>query len=129
MLGEAVDKAGNKGTTSITVNIDKSAPIVTISANPAFIWPPNKRMVEVMIGGSAGDAMSGLLSLVFKVTDEYGKVEPPIANFGSSILLEAWRNGDDRDGRKYTIAVTAKDLAGNEATASTIVIVPHDQKK
>jgi hypothetical protein len=127
--GEAIDKAGNKATTQVTVNIDKSSPTVSITATPNFLWPPNQKMIDVKIGGSAIDGISGIASLAFKVKDEYGKVEPAISGFGSSIRLEAWRNGDDRDGRLYIITVTVKDNAGNEATASTTVLVPHDQGK
>ena len=127
--GEAMDKAGNKATTQVTVNIDKSSPTVSITANPNVLWPPNQKMIDVKISGSAIDGISGIASLTFKVKDEYGKVEPAISSFGSSIQLEAWRNGDDRDGRLYIITVTIKDNAGNESTASTTVLVPHDQGK
>ena len=33
------------------------------------------------------------------------------------------------DGRHYQIVVSAKDRAGNQASASTVVTVPHDQGK
>jgi hypothetical protein len=38
--------------------------------------------------------------------------------------LQALRNGNDRDGRRYTIEVRATDEAGNEGDASTVVTVP-----
>ena len=36
--------------------------------------------------------------------------------------------GSDLDGRRYEIIVSASDKAGNGASASTFVVVPHDQR-
>jgi hypothetical protein len=46
------------------------------------------------------------------------------------IKSEFFRNllGSDLDGRRYTIAVGAKDNAGNAASKSIAVVVPHDQR-
>jgi hypothetical protein len=41
----------------------------------------------------------------------------------------ASRKGNDKDGRKYTIIVTATDNLGNDITKQIEVIVPHDQGK
>jgi hypothetical protein len=86
-------------------------------------------MVNVLIGGSANDSLSGIASNTFNVTDEYNTVEPVITNFNTTIKLEASRKGSDKDGRIYTISVTSKDMANNETTSSTTVICPHDQGK
>ena len=66
-------------------------------------------MVDVAINGDATDNLSGVESLTFKVTDEYGKVQPTLTDFGSTIKLEASRDGNDKDGRIYTVSATAKD--------------------
>jgi hypothetical protein len=86
-------------------------------------------MVAVAIGGSTSDNLSDIASTIFDVTDEYNAVEPAISDFDTTIQLEAWRQGNDKDGRIYTISVTAKDRADNEATSSATVICPHDQGK
>lgn len=112
---------------AIFERIDFIPPEVNITAKPSILWPPNHKMVNVTVNGSASDQLSGIASISFKVTDEYGKVEPTISKFGDVIQLEAWREGNDPDGRIYTISVTATDKAGNQATASTTVICPHDQ--
>jgi len=126
----AADNANNVETAkNVTLNIDKTKPNVNITATPSTLWPPNHTMVKVTVNGSASDQLSGIAATSFKVTDEYGKVEPTISKFGDVIQLEAWRNGDDSNGRIYTISVTATDKAGNQATASTTVICPHDQGK
>jgi hypothetical protein len=126
----AADNANNVETAkNVTLNIDKTKPNVNITATPSTLWPPNHTMVKVTVNGSASDQLSGIAATSFKVTDEYGKVEPTISKFGDVIQLEAWRNGDDANGRIYTISVIATDKAGNQATASTTVICPHDQGK
>jgi len=124
----STDNAGNiEETKTKAIKIDKTLPVVTITATPNVLWPANNKMTNVKIDGSVADKMSGISDLTFKVKDEYGKVEPNIPGFGSVIQLEASRDGNDKDGRVYTIIVTATDKAGNEATASVTVLVPHDQ--
>lgn len=122
--GEAIDIADNKSTVSVTVNIDKTPPKLSITAMPNILWPPNNKMVNVTINGRAADNLSGIDSLIFKVIDEYGSVQPVITGFGSVIKLEASRDANDQDSRVYTIFVTAKDKAGNGSQASTTVTVP-----
>lgn len=86
-------------------------------------------MINVTVGGLANDNLSGIALTTFKVIDEYKLIEPVILNFNAGIQLEAWRNGDDLDGRLYTISVTTKDKADNQVSNSTTVICPHDQGK
>ena len=129
VTGEAIDIADNKSTASVTLNIDKTPPKLSITATPNILWSPNNKMVDVTIKGEATDNFSGIDSLTFKVSDEYGRCQPAITGFGSTIKLEASREGNDKDGRTYAISVTAKDRTGNESTTSAIVIVPHDQRK
>lgn len=126
----AVDNAGNiEVPKNMKVMIDKTPPVLNLSAGQSILWPPNHKMVDVNIGGGASDGTSGLSSVTFTVTDEYGKVEPEITGFYQSVPLEAWREGTDMDGRHYTITAVATDAAGNKTTASTMVSVPHDQRK
>jgi len=124
----SVDTVGNvEDTHNQTHYVDDSLPVVTISASPTILWPPNHKMKNVLISGSATDAGSGIASVTFTVEDEYNLVEPTLTAFGQIIQLEAWRNGNDMDGRIYTITATATDNLGHVTTALTIVRVPHDQ--
>jgi hypothetical protein len=126
ITGTAVDKAGNAATASVTLNIDKTPPLIgNFAASPANIWPPNLKMVKVLIVGAATDGASGVASTSIKVTDEYGIYNMTVPGFGSAIQLQAWRRGTDRDGRHYTITAVVTDKAGNQATATTTVLVPH----
>ena len=122
---QAVDQAGNvEAAQVIPVNVDRVRPVASISATPSVLRPANGRMVSVLVSGSASDALSGVASTVFTVTDEYGQVQPALGGFGQSILLQASRRASDANGRVYTIAVRVTDLAGNVTTASTRVTVP-----
>jgi hypothetical protein len=42
--------------------------------------------------------------------------------------VEARRHGYDLDGRVYQVVATLVDVAGNTATATAIIRVPHDQR-
>lgn len=125
----AVDNAGNaEAPKTMTVKIDKIPPTLNLSASPNTLWPPDHKMVDVTVGGSASDNLSGVSSVVFNVIDEYGTVQPNISDFNAVIGLEAWREGRDKDGRRYTINAVATDAAGNISTVSAVVLVPHDQR-
>lgn len=108
----------------VTFNIDKTVPQVSIFADPNIIWSPNGKMVPVTITGKSTD--ENLLKTMFNVQDEYNSVEPTLSNFDQTLNLEAKRNGEDLDGRVYTIQAIAEDLAGNKSTATTTITVPHD---
>jgi glycosidase len=133
----ALDNAGNiSALVTAAVNIDLTAPTVSVTANPSSLWPPNGKMVSVTISGAITDGLSGVdpSTAAFNVVDEYGQIQPsgPVSlgsggSYSFTISLQASRNGNDKDGRHYTITVSAKDLAGNVGSAATIVTVPHDQ--
>jgi len=92
-------------------------------------------MVPVRVFGTITDSGSGVdpTKVTFSVADEYGIVQPsgpvslsPDGTYSFTILLQAYRHGGDKNGRQYTITVSARDLAGNLGSASTTVVVPHD---
>lgn len=126
----SVDNAGNtESPHTIGVWIDKTPPEVTITAESSILWPVDKKPVKVTINGTATDAGSGISSKVFTVSDEYNEVKTSLSDFGQAIELIAWRTGDDKDGRIYTIKVVVTDKAGNSTTKETTVTVPHDMGK
>lgn len=102
--GIATDLAGNIATTSLSINLDKTAPTVTI-ATPAegdgFLI-----LADVPAVWLAVDALSGVAS-------ESGTVESGAAIDTSSLGLKSF-------------TVTAKDLAGNLVSAThSYVILSH----
>lgn len=114
---------------------DAAPPVVTASATPSLLWPPNGKAVAVVVRGTISDT-SRIADARFVVTDEYGQVQPAgpivVAADGSYVVsmeLVASRHGSDRDGRTYSVVVIATDSAGNEGSATVSVIVPHDQRK
>jgi type 1 fimbria pilin len=95
-------------------------------------------MIPVTLSGTITDAASGVDagSVTFSVQDEYGAVQPSGAvavgaggQYSFTISLQASRRDTDRDGRRYTVTIRATDKAGNVATASAIVVVPHDRRR
>jgi hypothetical protein len=76
-----------------------------------------------------------------EITDKYHKLNPPpiiktftptpgkTESFDMPVKLEAWRNGDDLNGRVYTIHLTITDDAGNTVAPERYVIVPYDKTK
>jgi hypothetical protein len=131
------DNAGNQEKPhSLTVQMDKTPPVITASTSPSVLWPPNGKLVTVTVSGTMSDNLSGInpSTAVFAVQDSYGLVQPsgpvslsPDGTYSFTISLEARREGQGQNGRLYTIVVSAADNAGNASSAATTVIVPHDQ--
>lgn len=110
--------------------------MINIIATPDTLWPPNGRLVPVTVSGTSTDEDSAVdeSTATYEVIDEYSSVqrrgEVTIASdstYAFTIDLQASRNGNDADGRLYTIIVYAQDNAGNTGSADAYVTVPHDQ--
>ena len=59
---KAKDAAGNVDPTPSEIRfiVDATAPLLKVNApNPSTLWPPNRRMRDVVISGSAADGGSG----------------------------------------------------------------------
>ena len=144
VTGIATDQAGNSASTSLTINIDKTAPLIAtdkpvlliadLSAHNCTLWPPNHKLVEVA-RLKANDALSGLSpeSLSVNGTSNEpddglgdGDSAPDIVINGDSVQLRAERSGTG-NGRVYTITASATDQAGNSAMTTVTCTVPHDQ--
>ena len=115
--------------------LDTTPPVITLSATPKVLWPPNGKRVPVMISGTITDTGSGVNvnSAAYAVKDEYGEVQPrgaitfvPGGAYSFIVLLQASRLGTDLDGRRYTVTVRAKDNAGNGGSRTSVVTVPHE---
>jgi hypothetical protein len=134
IVGVFLDATGYHG--FVATPVPTPPPVITVSATPETLWPPNGKMVPVTISGKITDAGSGVdaHTAAYAVADEYGQVQPkgsvtlrPDRSYSFTIQLQASRNGNDKNGRQYIITVSAQDNAGNTGSAATGVTVPHDQ--
>jgi hypothetical protein len=140
--GTCTDAAGNTSpATSVTVKIDRTPPTVSCSINPSILWPPNHKLVPVTASVTVMDALSGpagfsLVSVTSNEPNERRKHrdrDRDIRGFvigtpDTSGLLRAERS-EHGAARIYTLTYQGLDLAGNAATCSATVTVPHDRRE
>ena len=120
-------------TCSAKVTVRDTIPpqILSLTATPDLLWPPNHRMVPVTIAVQATDNCGPATSKIVAVTSN----EPRSSLQGGpdwlitgdlSVDLRAARfvNGQERS---YEIFVESKDAAGNSSLRSVTVAVPHDK--
>ncbi len=133
-----VDPGSGTGFITITgINgVPQTPPSLSCSATPSTLWPPNGKSVLVTVSGvvTSGTQSMPANGTTYEVIDEYSQVQPSggfvlgsSGQYSFGISLIAARNGDDQDGRKYTIIVSAKDTLGNGIPCLATVTVPHDQ--
>lgn len=131
------DTGGNtvSCTTEITV-VDTTPPvIVSASANPATLWPPNHKMVGVTVHAQVFDACDATTWKITGVTSNEavnahgsGNTAPDWVITGDhTVNLRAERSGNGH-GRIYTISLRATDAAGNLSLTKTVTVtVPKSQ--
>jgi len=133
-IGTAVDLAGNSATALVgNLNIDKTPPSISCTANPSVLWPPDNKLVSVTVSVSLSDSLSGPagFTLVSATSNEPDSGLGDVQGFAAvtastSGQLRAQRLGSG-NGRVYTLKYNGTDRAGNSATCSATVSVPHDQ--
>jgi hypothetical protein len=127
--------SGTGGITITSINsVPGTPPNVTCTATPSTLWPPNGKSVSVVVSGSITAGTSALTTTTYAVVDEYGQDQPngnitlgAGGSYSFAVPLIAARNGNDKDGRTYTINVTGSDKIGNVGACSAVITVPHDQ--
>jgi hypothetical protein len=106
-----------------------------LAFGPDSIWPPNGATVDISVAGRIVlPAACTLVSASYSLLDEYAEhsasglleVEAD-GTFFLSIPVTASREGQDRDGRSFTLTLDALDEAGASGTAPLVSTVPHDQ--
>jgi hypothetical protein len=130
-------QTGTGGVTITSINdVPQTPPSITCNTRPNILWPPNGSTVVVTVSGTVMPGTQPLASggAGYAVVDEYGQVQPSGSitlgaggNYSFGVSLIATRNGNDQDGRTYTIVIGSKDAIGNLGSCSTVVTVPHDQ--
>jgi len=136
------DDKGESSTCTATVTvIDDTAPEISIANSQLGMWPPNHKYKTfrvnnfgVSVTDNCGCCVEAKITGVSSSEpddakgggDGNTKNDIVIASDGKSVKLRAERMGGG-DGRVYTITLSATDAAGNTATATCEVIVPHDR--
>jgi hypothetical protein len=109
---------------------DVTPPEITVEADPTILWPANHKIVAVEVSGAVTDDSEVISPVTVEVDDEYGQLDgvyladlAPDGSFMLPIELEASRRGPDRDGRTYTIWVSAMDEWGNQGVSDPVVVL------
>jgi len=126
---------------AVTV-VDNIAPTLAPVANLTTLWPPDHRMVDIIIRANASDNSHCPVNLRALVKSNEpqeglgdGDTSPdwtePVIDEDSGVItlkLRAERSGKGK-GRIYTITITASDASNNSSQASVEIKVPHSQGK
>jgi hypothetical protein len=152
------DGKGGLATDDVLITVqDAQPPVVVCTTDIVSLWPADHRMVDVAIcvqasdacvrpedllvsctisssepddgtgdGSSIGD-VDGLEGYTIPVAVELAYDEQTGCYLGS-VALRAEREGTQA-GRTYAIVTNVMDISFNTATASCVVVVPHDRRK
>ena len=106
-------------------------------ADPACLWPPNHKFVDVAIMGVTdpdGDPVTITITAITSdeatATDKGSggaKHSPDADGIGTDTASVRAERSGTADGRVYVISFTASDDSGGECEGSVMVKVPHDQ--
>jgi hypothetical protein len=135
----ARDGSGNTAACAQTVTVrDVEPPVISdVTADPATLWPPNHRMVDVTVGYEVKDNCDRLEQLACGLQVRSNE---PVDGTGDGdtapdwevrdahrVQLRAERSGHG-DGRVYGTDIACSDSKGNASAARTAVTVPKSQR-
>lgn len=126
-----MDTAGNTVHCSTVVAVVDTTPpvIVSASASPSTLWPPNHKMVNVTLHAEVRDACGTTTWKIIRVSSNEspdargsGKTEPDwIITGDHTVQLRAERSGSG-NGRIYSVVLQGKDAAGNLSTTKVVTV-------
>ena len=113
----------------ITV-VDSTGPDISLQASPDVLWPPNNKMVEVVIGVEVEDQCDPdpvcEIVAVSSNEEERKREIDWLIHDDLTVELRAQRDGKGID-RHYDVTVECGDAHGNSSQSTVTVTVPHDQ--
>ena len=118
---------------NVQVWVDNEPPVMTCSATPSVLWPPNNKMVPVQLNVTAVSAAFGPTPFSLKsVATSEGNAATDIQGFvigqpSTQGSLRASRLGHGMAGRVYTFIYQSTDELGLTGTCTAKVQEPHDQ--
>jgi len=136
------DEINNPVTKNVDILIvDNTQPILSATANHNILWPPNHKLVAIVIDANTSDN-SGSVTLSATISSNEpqegtgdGDASPdwtsPIIDQINGMItfqLRSERSGKG-EGRNYSVLITAEDESGNASTTSLDVVVPHSNGK
>jgi hypothetical protein len=126
------NSCGSVTTSAATLTV-LAPPTISVSVSPSSLWPPNNSMRTINASITTTGNCTPLAVTLVSITSDEGDESNDVsgATFNSddrSFSLRAQRNGNG-DGRSYTITYRVTDNAGNTATATATVVVPHNNSK
>ena len=134
----AQDAAGNVAHGSFTVTVQDTTPptIVSITASPNTIWPPNHQMVDVTITVIATDLVdpaptSHIVSVSSNEADngngDGNTTQDFVITGALTLQLRSERDGGNNGSpRIYTITIATSDFSGNTTQGTVTVSVTQD---
>jgi hypothetical protein len=94
------DFAGNSSVKSVTVNIDRTLPFITVTGDMGSSWTKN---AQCTLNAGASDALSGLQLLEYDIDKKNQWINPGSSQAGVTIAGEG----------KHQVEFRARDRAGN----------------
>ena len=128
----ATSFGGTATPVEVTVKRDATPPTVTCEATPSTLWPPDHRLVPVLVDVEIADATSGPGGFALtEVSTTKDAAAGDVVGFELRApdvegLLRAERPGAGE--RIYRLAYVGHDAAGNADECVATVVVPHDQR-
>jgi HYR domain len=126
----ASDAHENEASGSFLVHVlDLDPPtIISLTASPSSIWPPNQQMVVVTVTANVIDNVDATPTVrIYDITcNESIAPGDAVITGPLTAKLRAARDGNG-NGRVYTLHIEAIDDAGNRSISTALVTVPHDQ--
>jgi subtilisin family serine protease/sugar lactone lactonase YvrE len=139
ILLRVTDTVGESAGTTTSIEVrDTVPPVLTLSASPAILWPPDRDMHAVRLAGTAIDVCDPAPAVVFVAVTSSEPDDVPGGKDGQSegdvsggapgtpcvaVGLRAERAAGG-PGRVYTVTCEARDRSGLAGGATTTVRVP-----